>query len=98
MKTKMRMAWLNLRRYFAFVWRALIASHLREGGGGRHDSLRIVRCGACDHRCLEKDCAHTYQDDGDGDVEPVDECPRCGSGDTEPADWKPVPNDSDSIF
>lgn len=47
-------------------------------GGRRTDGFPVV-CEQCGHVCRLKDAHHAYQDDGAGDVEAVDECPRCGS-------------------
>lgn len=47
--------------------------------GGRRYDWWPVRCHECGLVMRTKDAYHGYQDDGMGDVEPVDECPRCGT-------------------
>lgn len=46
---------------------------------GRDDSPEPLLC-ACGWGGMRRQVIHTYQDDGTGqdEVEPVDECPRCG--------------------
>ena len=48
---------------------------------GRHDSPEPIRCKECGWGGMVRWLIHTYEwygDDENGDVEPVDECPRCG--------------------
>lgn len=45
---------------------------------GRHYSPEPVICATCLWSGARRNCYHGYQDAGDGDCEPVDECPRCG--------------------
>jgi len=50
----------------------------------RRDDPTPVKCNRCGWTGMIKDMAHTYRDDGSGeDVEPVDECPECGTDDIE---------------
>jgi len=45
---------------------------------GRRESSEPIKC-ECGWAGMVKWLVHTYQDDGSGEeVEPVDECPRCG--------------------
>jgi hypothetical protein len=62
-----------------FLW----IYQLRLGGdGGRHVDWTPAECLACGWRGSVRWLWHGYQDDGTGeDVEPVDECPKCGSDD-----------------
>jgi hypothetical protein len=54
------------RRNICFMW-------------GRHNSPEPIRCDRCGWAGMVRWLIHTYQDDGTGeDVEPVDECPKCG--------------------
>jgi rRNA maturation endonuclease Nob1 len=48
----------------------------------RNTDTTIVECEDCGWRGMAKDCYHTYRGYGHGesaDVEPIDECPKCGS-------------------
>lgn len=53
----------------------------------RHTDLSPVRCLDCGWEGKAYECVHTYRSDGSsnpdgsptGEVEPVDECPECGS-------------------
>ena len=45
--------------------------------GGRRTDGDPTRCEACGLVWRVRDCVHTYAG-ACGDVEPVDECPRCG--------------------
>lgn len=48
--------------------------------GGRHVDPDPVRCEECNWMGMRRWTVHTYGDDGTSmDVEPVDECPRCGA-------------------
>ena len=47
--------------------------------GGRHTDGDPTVCQRCGYVCRRRDCVHIYQIDGAGDVERVDECPKCGS-------------------
>lgn len=56
-------------------------SALIEPGYGRRTSLEPYCCERCLWSGPVRWLVHSYQDDGSGeDVEPVDECPRCGLG------------------
>ena len=57
----------GFNRTVAFAW-------------GRRDSPKPVIC-VCGWVGPMRWLIHTYADDGCGDVEPVDECPRCGRTD-----------------
>lgn len=67
----------NLVRYFA----AKTKWYKFKWIGGRREAGYPVICEDCGHVCRLKNAVHGYQDDGNGDVEGVDECPRCGSTD-----------------
>ncbi len=55
----------NLRKKFCFMW-------------GRHESPEPIKC-ECGWAGPVRWLNHAYGNDGSGeDVEPVDECPRCG--------------------
>jgi hypothetical protein len=63
------LAWM-IRRWRRDVWFA---------DGGRHISLDPICCPRCLWSGPYRWLCHRYQDDGSGeDVEPSDECPRCG--------------------
>lgn len=63
----------DFRRWRGWIMRWL-PSH-----GGRHVDSNPVICERCLWAGMVRWTYHTYQDDGTGeDVEPVDECPRCG--------------------
>ena len=51
---------------------------------GRHTSPKALLCVECGWAGPLRWMVHTYDDDGCGDVEAVDECPRCGSQDSAP--------------
>jgi hypothetical protein len=68
----------RLRWWLAkFLW----ARQLRLGwDGGRHVDWTPAECLECGWRGPVRWLRHDYQDDGTGeDVEPVDECPKCGN-------------------
>lgn len=46
---------------------------------GRHDSPEPTICPRCLWAGMRRWCWHGYESDGVGDVEPVDDCPRCGN-------------------
>ena len=54
---------------------------------GRHDSPKAVRCERCGWAGPLRWTRHTYGPVGNDDVEPVDECPRCGHGEQSPVIW-----------
>jgi len=64
----------------------------------RYDDPTPVRCSRCGWEGLVSECVHTYRgysvrlsdETQDADVEPVDECPRCGSDWLEDIDQEPV--------
>jgi len=45
---------------------------------GRREDPSPVICWRCLWAGMRRWTVHTYYDDHNGDVEPVDECPRCG--------------------
>lgn len=45
---------------------------------GRHESPEPLLC-LCGWGGMRRWAIHGYQDDGTGEAEPVDECPRCGT-------------------
>jgi len=47
----------------------------------RYDDTTPVYCEDCGWKGQVRDCVHTYRGipGTGGDVEPVDECPKCGS-------------------
>jgi len=55
----------------------------KEGMTGfcsRHHCRLVIKCEDCGWQGETREAVHTYHDDGTGeDVEPVDECPVCGS-------------------
>jgi len=58
---------------------APIRAHMRWAWmWGRHDSPEPVECFECGWAGPRRWAVHTYYPDGWDDVEPVDECPRCG--------------------
>lgn len=77
-----------LRYYFAlcwmfawFIWRRITdptGEPAWQAMWGRHESPEPVMCECCLWAGPRRWVIHGYQSDGDGDVEPVDECPRCG--------------------
>jgi len=54
-----------------------------SGFYGRHNDPTMVECEDCGWKGQVKDCIHTYQgfqvSPVDSDIEPTDECPKCGS-------------------
>lgn len=58
---------------------ARIRSHVRWAWmWGRHDSPEPILCEECGWGGPRRWAVHTYGPCGWDDVEPVDECPRCG--------------------
>ena len=53
----------NLRKKFCFMW-------------GRRESPEPIKC-ECGWAGMIKWLIHTYEGNGHGEVDPVDECPRC---------------------
>lgn len=51
-------------------WRARVYS--------RHTMPEPARCGACGAVFRQRDAIHTYKSCGGDDVEPIEECPKCG--------------------
>lgn len=49
-------------------------------GSGRHTDVDPVMCPRCLWAGPVRWMVHTYFDDGSGESEPIDECPRCGWG------------------
>ncbi len=48
-------------------------------GWGRRESPEPIMCRCCLWAGMVRWTVHTYTACGEDDVEPVDECPRCGS-------------------
>jgi uncharacterized Zn finger protein len=46
---------------------------------GRREDPSPIECRQCGWTGRVMDAVHTYQPDGMDDVEPVDNCPQCGS-------------------
>lgn len=46
--------------------------------GGRHRDPDPIRCDRCAWGGMRRAAIHDYEDDGLGDVTPVDRCPICG--------------------
>lgn len=74
-----KLKWL----WYWWTWRAVIKVGSWFGcywwcGGRRTDGDPTV-CGDCGRVFRVRDLVHSYQSDGCGDVEGVDECPNCGS-------------------
>jgi hypothetical protein len=76
-----------LRYQYAHVWYHLWGAYRRYVMRdrfpycylwGRHDSPEPIRCERCGWAGAVRWLVHTYEDDGFGDVSPVDECPHCG--------------------
>jgi len=44
---------------------------------GRRESPEPIKC-ECGWAGMTRWLVHTYEGDGHGEVDPVDECPRCG--------------------
>lgn len=59
--------WKDESLYFDIAW------------AGRHDDPTPVWCERCLWSGRQRDCSHGYGSDGCGDVEPSEECPRCGN-------------------
>jgi hypothetical protein len=75
--------WLDYVRvpWSALCWLVAWCVHVARGRPfrGRHDDLTPVWCPLCLWAGPRRRLVHAYRDDGTGmDVEPVDECPRCG--------------------
>ena len=66
---------------FAVVVRAKRRFIRQRYAGGRHIDWDPVHCGECGWVGPLRWAFHTYCDDHAGDVEPVDECPKCGNED-----------------
>ncbi len=79
--------WWMMRFVFAWCWMLLARVIDRKiaywdghfVGWGRHDDPTPVVCERCLWTGPLRWTIHTYHACGDDDVEPVDECPRCGS-------------------
>lgn len=78
--------WWILRWMFAYAWWYL-ASVKKQLSGiekrwsfmfGRHDDPSPVICSRCLWAGPRRWTIHTYHSCGIDDVEPTDECPRCG--------------------
>ncbi len=74
-----RLKWL----WLYWSWRLVIWLGQRLGrwwwwNGGRQTDGDPTVCPKCRLVVRVRDCVHTYGDDGTGEVEGVDECPRCG--------------------
>lgn len=62
---------------FWILWRRWICG--TNYMGGRSIDWTPTRCDECGWRGPERWCFHTYHGCAEDDVEPVDECPECGS-------------------
>ncbi|MCL5999216.1 MAG: hypothetical protein M1546_24600 [Chloroflexi bacterium] len=79
--------WWLLRYGLAWlVWQAMTLWRLAHGEPrawawmwGRHDDPEPVLCERCLWAGPRAWTIHAYHACGDDDVEPVDECPRCGA-------------------
>ena len=64
---------------YAWLWTQVAGSFMKYPLWGRRESPEPVRC-SCGWAGMRKWTNHEYHDDGSGqDVEPCDECPRCGA-------------------
>lgn len=78
--------WWLLRYAFAWSWLKLAVLRDRLKGRpnhllawyGRHDDPTPIMCPRCLWAGPRRWLVHTYCGVGVDDVEPVDECPRCG--------------------
>lgn len=71
-------AWHAVRYVYAWMITHIHTGFMQCPAWGRRDSPEPVRC-ECGWAGMRRWTIHTYQDDGSGeDVEPSDECPRCG--------------------
>jgi len=78
-----RIPWSLLRYGFALLMHRLVWPIAQRfgfvcRGGGRWDDWDPVWCPRCFWAGPARWLCHTYAQCGDEDVEPVDECPRCG--------------------
>jgi hypothetical protein len=83
--------WYLLRWMFALIWTVIWGNWraIRNRGEdfypawafawGRHDSPEPVVCPRCLWAGPRRWLYHGYGSCGDDDVEPVDECPKCGA-------------------
>jgi hypothetical protein len=77
--------WGKVKYFWLFLtWAIVLEIGQRVGkphwwNGGRRTDGDPTVCKSCLYVCRVRDCVHGYQSDGLGDVEGVDECPRCGS-------------------
>ncbi len=70
----------NVPFFLAWVWTHLQTPFMRYPLWSRRDSPEPVRCDDCGWAGMRRWAIHGYTDDGSGqDVEPTDECPRCGN-------------------
>lgn len=72
--------WYHVPFAYASIWTLFAYLFRRESGWwGRRESPEPTRCEMCGWAGMRRWTIHGYQDDGSGqDVEPADECPRCG--------------------
>ena len=71
--------WYNVPFAYAWIETFFAKQFFRYPVWGRRESPEPVRCEMCGWAGMRRWAIHGYQDDGSGqDVEPVDECPRCG--------------------
>jgi hypothetical protein len=77
--------WWGLRYLFAkIIWILyVIVCRMTDGRllwmSGRYTSPEPIWCDRCFWAGMRRWAVHTYHPCGDDDVEPVDECPRCGA-------------------
>lgn len=67
--------WLKLRCWPVFV----VTRHILPLGGGRREDTNPIICPCCLWAGMRRWAFHGYASVDGEDVEPVDECPRCGS-------------------
>jgi hypothetical protein len=69
--------WPYLRFYFRCASNAGRVAWCHAFSWGRRECPEPVVCKQCGWAGPGRRSVHTYEPDGCGDVEPVDECPRC---------------------
>jgi hypothetical protein len=71
--------WYHVPFAYAWVWTFFASKLTKYPVWGRRESPEAIRCEMCGWAGMRRWAIHGYQDDGSGqDVEPADECPRCG--------------------
>lgn len=72
--------WLWLWYSWIFVlWIGKKTGHRYWWNAGRRSDGDPTVCDNCGWVGRVRECVHTYENDGAGDVEPIEECPKCGS-------------------